>query len=53
MSQRLRANKLDSLQRDKPDLILSANVGCLTHLETGAGVPVRHWIEWVDHSLLP
>jgi glycolate oxidase iron-sulfur subunit len=48
LSQRLRANKLENLQHGKPDLILSANIGCLTHLETGTNVPVRHWIEWVD-----
>jgi glycolate oxidase iron-sulfur subunit len=51
LSSQLHANKLDNLQRGNPDLILSANIGCLTHLETGAGVPVRHWIEWVDERM--
>jgi len=51
LSQRLRARKLDNLQSGKPDLILSANVGCLSHLETGTPIPVRHWIEWVDQRL--
>jgi glycolate oxidase iron-sulfur subunit len=51
LSQQLRARKLEALQQGKPQLILSANIGCLTHLETGAGVPVRHWIEWVDDRL--
>ena len=51
LSQELRARKLDNLQRNAPDVILSANIGCLSHLETGAGVPVRHWIEWVDERL--
>jgi glycolate oxidase iron-sulfur subunit len=27
-----------------PDAILTANVGCQTHLATGAAVPVRHWV---------
>jgi len=48
LSQKLRARKLENLQRGEPELILSANIGCLTHLETGTDVPVRHWIEWVD-----
>jgi glycolate oxidase iron-sulfur subunit len=48
LSQRLRARKLENLQRGQPELILSANIGCLTHLETGSEIPVRHWIEWVD-----
>jgi glycolate oxidase iron-sulfur subunit len=51
LSQQLRSSKLDNLQRNAPDVILSANIGCLSHLETGADVPVRHWIEWVDDSL--
>ena len=51
LSAQLRANKLENLQRGKPDLILSANIGCLSHLETGAGVPVLHWIEWVDENV--
>jgi glycolate oxidase iron-sulfur subunit len=44
----LRANKLANLEHGEPELILSANVGCLTHLENGTRIPVRHWIEWVD-----
>jgi glycolate oxidase iron-sulfur subunit len=52
LSQELRARKLDKLQQNAPDVILSANIGCLSHLETGADVPVRHWIEWVDERLV-
>lgn len=51
LSQRLRKQKLESLERHKPDIILSANMGCISHLEAGASVPVRHWIEWVDELL--
>jgi glycolate oxidase iron-sulfur subunit len=51
LAQQLRTRKLETLQAGKPELILSANIGCLTHLETGAGVPVRHWIEWVDSKI--
>ncbi len=51
LSATLRANKLDNLQREGPDLILSANVGCLTHLENGTRTPVRHWVEWVDQRI--
>jgi hypothetical protein len=53
LSSRLRAAKLDNLHRASPDLILSANVGCLAHLETGTAIPVRHWIEWLDERLRP
>jgi len=51
LSQQLRSRKLESLQHGNPDLILSANIGCLTHLETGTGIPVRHWIEWIDQRI--
>jgi glycolate oxidase iron-sulfur subunit len=49
----LRDRKLAELSRGVPDLILSANIGCLTHLQSGTATPVRHWIEWVDERLVP
>ncbi len=51
LSRELRARKLENLERGRPEEILSANVGCMAHLETGAAMPVRHWIEWVDQRL--
>jgi glycolate oxidase iron-sulfur subunit len=47
----LRERKLGHLQAGKPDLILSANIGCLAHLQAGTGTPVRHWIEWLDEAM--
>jgi glycolate oxidase iron-sulfur subunit len=44
----LRARKLEALQEGAPDCIASANIGCLSHLQVQAGVPVRHWIELLD-----
>ncbi len=29
-------------------MILTANIGCLTHLASGTDRPVRHWIELFD-----
>ena len=51
LSKQLRTNKLNSLQENKPDTILSANIGCLTHLQAGTATPVRHWVEWLDEVL--
>ncbi len=48
LSQQLRDNKLDALQSGKPELIVTANVGCQLHLATNSNVPVRHWIELLD-----
>lgn len=47
----LRDRKLASLAAGRPDAILSANIGCLTHLQSGTATPVMHWIEWVDARL--
>jgi glycolate oxidase iron-sulfur subunit len=48
----LRTRKLDTLQESGPDWIATANIGCLSHLQGGARVPVRHWIELLDAALV-
>jgi glycolate oxidase iron-sulfur subunit len=45
LATRLRDNKLAALQAEAPDIIATANIGCHTHLQAAAGVPVLHWIE--------
>jgi glycolate oxidase iron-sulfur subunit len=47
----LRARKLAALQAPRPDVILSANVGCIVHLAGAAEIPVRHWVEWIAARL--
>ncbi len=51
LSGKLRTAKLAGLAAGAPDMILSANVGCIAHLAGATAVPVRHWIEWVDGRL--
>jgi glycolate oxidase iron-sulfur subunit len=51
LSSELKLRKLDALGEHRPDIILSANVGCITHLQSGTQTPVRHWLEWVDMQL--
>ncbi len=51
LSYKLRDNKLANLQATKPQTIVSANIGCLTHLQSGTETPVKHWIELVDSAL--
>jgi len=51
LSETLRARKLEMLLQHQPDLILSANIGCIAHLQAATRTPVRHWIEWVDEAL--
>jgi glycolate oxidase iron-sulfur subunit len=47
----LKTRKLDHLQAGAPDMIVTANIGCLTHLQSGSSIPVRHWIELLDSAL--
>jgi glycolate oxidase iron-sulfur subunit len=51
ISESLRARKLDALLHHQPQMILSANIGCIAHLQAATRIPVRHWIEWVDAAL--
>ncbi len=48
LSKQLRANKLRALTAGEPELIASANIGCISHLGAAAGIPVRHWLEIID-----
>jgi glycolate oxidase iron-sulfur subunit len=45
LAKRLRSGKLEHLQEKHPELIATANIGCLLHLQQEAEIPVRHWIE--------
>jgi glycolate oxidase iron-sulfur subunit len=47
----LRDRKLANLEATGADEIVSANIGCLTHLQSGTDMPVAHWIELVDEML--
>ncbi len=47
----LRDRKLKHLAELQPQAIVSANIGCITHLQSGTGVPVRHWVEVLDEAL--
>lgn len=55
LSHQLRDRKLGVLNEafgeQPPDMILSANIGCITHLQSGTGTPVRHWVEVLDEAL--
>ncbi len=47
----LRDRKLGHLNDLKPAVIASANIGCITHLQSGTETPVRHWVELLDEAL--
>jgi glycolate oxidase iron-sulfur subunit len=47
----LRDRKLAQLQPLAPQAIVSANIGCIQHLQSGTDTPVRHWVEVLDEAL--
>ncbi|HEX2539647.1 MAG TPA: glycolate oxidase subunit GlcF [Caldimonas sp.] len=47
----LRDRKLGHLAELEPETIVSANIGCIQHLQSGTTTPVRHWIEVLDEAL--
>ena len=55
LSKQLRERKLGQLLgatgSERPAAILSANIGCISHLQAGTELPVRHWIELLDEAL--
>ncbi len=51
LAYQLRDRKLGHLGAMNPDLIVSANIGCITHLQSGTSTPVKHWVELLDESI--
>ncbi|MEA3394156.1 MAG: glycolate oxidase subunit GlcF [Pseudomonadota bacterium] len=51
LAYQLRDRKLANLAEMKPEVIVSANIGCITHLQSGTGTPVKHWVEMLDEAL--
>ena len=49
----LRDRKLGHLAPLQAEAIVSANIGCIQHLQSGTDTPVRHWIEVLDEALTP
>ena len=47
----LRARKLATLDEGAPQVIATANIGCLAHLQAASATPIRHWIELIDEAL--
>ena len=52
ISAELKSRKLTSLTAGAPAQIATANIGCMTHLQSGTSLRVLHWIELLDERLL-
>ncbi|HEY8381933.1 MAG TPA: glycolate oxidase subunit GlcF [Microvirga sp.] len=44
----LRARKVANIERTKPDLIATGNIGCMTQIGKGTGIPIVHTVELLD-----
>jgi glycolate oxidase iron-sulfur subunit len=51
IAKELRDRKLGQLRPLDAECIVSANIGCIQHLQSGTTLPVRHWIELIDAAL--
>ena len=51
ISTELKRPTLGNLTAGQPTQIATANIGCMTHLQSGTELPVKHWIELLDERL--
>jgi glycolate oxidase iron-sulfur subunit len=51
LATQLRDRKLAALAPVEAQAIVSANIGCIQHLQSGTATPVRHWIELLDEAI--
>jgi len=51
LSHQLLERKIGHLSELEPTVITSANIGCITHLQSGTDTPVRHWVQVLDEAL--
>ena len=50
LSNKLKKNKLNNLNASNPQMIVTANIGCLMHLQKDSEIPVKHWVELLDNQ---
>jgi glycolate oxidase iron-sulfur subunit len=48
IGQELRTRKIERLERLRPDVVASGNIGCITHLGAALTRPICHTIELID-----
>jgi glycolate oxidase iron-sulfur subunit len=48
IASQLRARKVANIERTKPDLIATGNIGCMTQIGKGTEIPIVHTVELLD-----
>ena len=51
IANRLRARKVTNIEKVKPQIIASGNLGCITQIGAGTRIPVVHTVELVDWAM--
>jgi glycolate oxidase iron-sulfur subunit len=48
LATKLRDRKIANIEMLKPDVIAAGNIGCITQIAAGTGIPVVHTVELID-----
>jgi len=48
LADRLRDRKVRNIERLEPDVVAAGNIGCITQIAAGTGIPVVHTVELID-----
>jgi glycolate oxidase iron-sulfur subunit len=48
LATKLRDRKVANIESLQPDVIAAGNIGCITQIATGTGIPVVHTVELID-----
>ncbi len=48
IARRLRARKVGTIERLRPDVIAAGNIGCMTQIAAGTALPIVHTVELID-----
>jgi glycolate oxidase iron-sulfur subunit len=48
LARRLRARKVGTIERLRPDVIAAGNIGCMTQIAAGTKIPAVHTVELID-----
>ncbi|WP_293266981.1 glycolate oxidase subunit GlcF [Neptunomonas sp.] len=51
LATQLGIEKIEALDKANPDIIGSANIGCITHLSNKTKIPIQHWIQIIDTAM--
>lgn len=51
LAESLLSRKVANLEANDPEIIVTANVGCQMHLQSGTRLPVMHWVELLERQL--